>query len=261
VKAWFALAVAFGAGCNNSHSVADAGGPAVRPATVLDGGFIGSDAVTIDPLPVNPLPDAGNSDLGVSPDAAASEVPSIPDAGVDSAWPTPLRHVVVIVKENHTFDNYFGSFPGADGTLQANGTNACATSKGSAACARAPDAPSHDLGHSHSNALVDWANGRMDGWNQAGGSDNGDGLSYAQYIEQDIPNYWQYARHFVLGDRFFANVLAPSFPGHLFPLAAQAGWSYDDPPTDLPGKIVAGPPVKVLAPHPFGVVMNGRATR
>ena len=28
----------------------------------------------------------------------------------------PIKHVVVIVKENHTFDNYFGSFPGAEGT-------------------------------------------------------------------------------------------------------------------------------------------------
>jgi phospholipase C len=32
----------------------------------------------------------------------------------------PVDHVVMIVKENHTFDNYFGTFPGANGdaTLQ-----------------------------------------------------------------------------------------------------------------------------------------------
>ena len=27
----------------------------------------------------------------------------------------PIEHVVIIVKENHTFDNYFGTFPGATG--------------------------------------------------------------------------------------------------------------------------------------------------
>jgi phospholipase C len=177
-------------------------------------------------------------------------LPPAPDAGRDT-WPTPLRHVVVIVKENHTFDNYFGSFPGADGTLKPDGTNVCTTPNGSGPCAQAPDAPTHDLCHGHACALVDWDEGKLDGWNRTGGSDTGDNLAYAQYTENDIPNYWQYARHFVLGDRFFANVLGPSFPGHFFPLAAQAGWAYDNPPTDLPSKIIPGLPPTVLGPHPF----------
>jgi phospholipase C len=29
----------------------------------------------------------------------------------------PIEHVVIIVKENHTFDHHFGTFPGADGKL------------------------------------------------------------------------------------------------------------------------------------------------
>ena len=28
---------------------------------------------------------------------------------------TPIQHLVTILQENHTFDNYFGTFPGADG--------------------------------------------------------------------------------------------------------------------------------------------------
>src|SRR5215467_1399339 len=28
---------------------------------------------------------------------------------------TAVQHIVFIVNENHTFDNYFGTFPGADG--------------------------------------------------------------------------------------------------------------------------------------------------
>ena len=145
-----------------------------------------------------------------------------PDA--DAAL-TPIKHVVVVVKENHTFDNYFGSFPGADGIAQIQ------TATGMIAPPRAPDLP-RDLCHTHRCALTDFAAGAMNGWDQvAGASNNGDNLTYAQYGEADIPNYWQYARTFALADRFFANVLGPSFPGHTFVLAAQAGWARDNPPT------------------------------
>jgi phospholipase C len=45
---------------------------------------------------------------------AAVDAPVVADARL----PIPIEHVVVVVKENHTFDNYFGSFPGADGVDQ-----------------------------------------------------------------------------------------------------------------------------------------------
>lgn len=32
-----------------------------------------------------------------------------------------IRHVVIIMQENHSFDNYFGTFPGADGIPMKNG--------------------------------------------------------------------------------------------------------------------------------------------
>ncbi len=138
----------------------------------------------------------------------------------------PIKHVVVIVKENHTFDNYFGSFPGAEGT------SSCPTPDGS--CPQAPDSTPRDLCHEHSCALTEWNHGRMNGWDAVSGTSvNGDELAYAQYHESDIPNYWQYAKTFTLGDHFFASMLGPSFPGHLFVLAAQAGWAVGNPNTDL----------------------------
>jgi phospholipase C len=74
----------------------------------------------------------------------------------------------------------------------------------------------------------------MDGWDTvAGTSQNGDNLAYAQYREKDIPNYWAYAKSFTLGDRFFSSVLAPSFPGHAFVLAAQSGWTTGNPNTTI----------------------------
>jgi phospholipase C len=155
------------------------------------------------------------------------------DAGADAAGSgVPIKHVVVIVKENHTFDNYFGAFPGAEGTLSTTGQNLCATPQGNVPCTHAPDAPTHDLCHGHACGLVDWDNGKMDGWGQPGGSDTGDGLAYAQYGEADIPNYWKYARTFTLGDHFFAGMIGPSMPGHMFTVAAQAGWATGNPPSD-----------------------------
>ncbi len=80
--------------------------------------------------------------------------------------PIPIKHVVVIVKENHTFDNYFGSFPGARGHADADGQNLCPTAgRWQAPCRDAPDAPKHDLCHEHECALTDWNGGEMNGWN------------------------------------------------------------------------------------------------
>ncbi len=45
--------------------------------------------------------------------------------------------------------------------------------------------------------------------------------SYVQYHEEDIPNYWAYARHFVLADRFFSSTYGPTGIEHLFTVAAQ----------------------------------------
>src|SRR5947199_7208408 len=35
----------------------------------------------------------------------------------DASNPIPIKHIVFIIKENHSFDNYFGRFPGAHGTI------------------------------------------------------------------------------------------------------------------------------------------------
>jgi phospholipase C len=117
--------------------------------------------------------------------------------------PIKIKHVVVIVKENHTFDNFFGSFPGVNGSPKdGNGVPQCPTgnvlSTGALemqACQAAPDIVGHDLCHLHSCALADWDQGKLDGWSTAAGSDNGgvgdgDGVVYKQYSEASIPVSW-----------------------------------------------------------------------
>lgn len=148
-------------------------------------------------------------------------------AGGSGGFPTPIEHVIVIVKENHTFDNYFGSFPGADGVTM------CQLKNGTIPCPKAPDSTPRDLCHSHDCGLTDWNHGAMDGWEDVSGSDvGGDHLAWAQYDETSIPNYWAYAKAFTLADHFHSSMIGPSFPGHMFPLAAQAGWALGNPPTD-----------------------------
>jgi phospholipase C len=182
-------------------------------------------------------PDAGNnpdaqkgSDSGLPIDAGTPVDSGTADSGTLDAGPTsyPIKHVIVVVKENHTFDNYFGSFPGAEGT------STCFYSDGgSFACPHAPNFTPRDMDHSHGAGLTDWNHGAMNGWDLVSGTSvNGDNLAYAQYHQSDIPNYWSYASTYALGDHFFAEMMGPSFPGHMMVLAAQAGWSLGNPDTN-----------------------------
>lgn len=224
--------------CGNSTGITAAdGGPAPLDAGPSDGGRdAGPDAgdagVTTSKdagVDAGPPPDAGPPDGGCYLDDDCPSGQFCDDSQTPASCLTaPIKHVVIIVKENHSFDNYFGSFPGAEGTTVAM------TASGPVPVTEASDVPPHDLCHEHSCALTDLDNGQMDGWKKSGGSDTGDGMAFQQYYEQDIPNYWQYARNFGLADHFFSGDLGPSFPGHLFPLAAQSGTAIGNPSDLIP---------------------------
>lgn len=102
----------------------------------------------------------------------------------------PVQHVVIIVKENHTFDNYFGRFPGVegDGTLP-----------------DAPNPPLSDHTHTHEAWLA-----------------RASGASKQQYGEKDIPAYWAYARQYGICDHYFTDVAGPSTPNHLMLITAAS---------------------------------------
>ena len=53
--------------------------------------------------------------------------------------------------------------------------------------------------------------------------------TYTQYTQSQIPNYWRWAQDFVLSDRFFSSMHGPSFPNHLYSMAAQSGGARDNP--------------------------------
>ncbi len=203
----------------------DAGWDSGQPSSVPDAGADAGSKPGMDAGADAGLPDAradaGAADAGADagPDAGAA------DAGPISVPPGKIEHLVFIVNENHTFDNLFSGFPGADSIQTIPGPD------GGFPAPQCPDALPRDLCHEHSCALTDWDDGGMDGWaNVAGSSDDaGDRLAWCQYTQSEIPGYWALASNYALADHFHASMLGPSFPGHMFTLAAQAGWSVGNP--------------------------------
>jgi phospholipase C len=150
-----------------------------------------------------------------------SPVPSAPAGGrATPRW--PIEHVVFLIKENRTFDNLFGTFPGANGVTVGYDRGV-----------RRPLTPgtdggigSEDIPHCYTCSLAAWNHGKMDGFNQGAVSDR---WAYTQLHRAQLPNYWHWAREFVLADNFFSSAQGPSFPNHLYSIAAQSGGAHDNP--------------------------------
>ena len=136
-----------------------------------------------------------------------------------------IEHIVFIVKENRSFDTYFGTFPGADGVTMGR------TSKGEVVpLTPTPDGLAFDIGHRWGDTLRAIDGGKMDGFDLVtNGNLDGTMLPYTQMRESDIPNYFAYARNFVLADHMFSSLQGPSFPNHLYTVAAQAGGAINNP--------------------------------
>jgi phospholipase C len=141
-----------------------------------------------------------------------------------------IKHIVFFVKENRTFDNYFGTFPGA------NGTRVATTSTGQTVPLQHETDSIPDIDHSSTGAIMAYDGGKMDKFNLLNSKSKPAGAygnnSLTQFYQQDIPNYWSYAQQFVLGDAMFSSLLGPSFPNHLYSVAAQSGGAVNNPKTD-----------------------------
>ena len=116
-----------------------------------------------------------------------------------------IEHIVFVIKENRTFDHLFGRFPGADGATEG------------ISC----DGETVPLKRTHDQTL-DAPHGFLDGVRAINGGRMNcfEPIGYNQYREEDIPNYWAYAREFVLADRFFSSVYGPTGIEHLWTFAA-----------------------------------------
>jgi phospholipase C len=141
----------------------------------------------------------------------------------DTKTKTPIKHLVVLMQENHTFDNYFGTYPGADG-IPSNvkmPVNPQDPNAGYVESWHVGDSTISDLSHSSTTFYEQYNSGKMDGFIAALNTRKQDGrVAMGYYDDRDIPYYWNLADHYVLFDRFFSSAKDGSFANHMYWVAA-----------------------------------------
>jgi phospholipase C len=145
---------------------------------------------------------------------------------------TPIGHVITILQENHTYDNYFGTYPKGDG-IPPGTCVPVDPSRPKGRCIR----PFHigdnrivprDLDHSGETYLRQLNRGKLDGFVHALNLRNQDGrLALGYYDERDLPYYWNLADEYVLFDRFFSSAGAGSFLNHVYWVTGGPGGGRD----------------------------------
>jgi len=174
----------------------------------------------------------------------------------------PIKHIIFIIQENHTFDNYFGMYPGANGIssgasspVDPNSTLDSAVSvfhqnstlpiliqgdelppgvsdplefgednSDNVSVSHLSSIVTTDISHTWQAAHVAYDNGKMDGFVYA---QDILGLNGAEamgyYTRSDLPYYYDYADNYVLDDDFFSSLMGPSLPNHLYIASGTSG--------------------------------------
>lgn len=173
----------------------------------------------------------------------SSGAPILP--AVPSSKPSPIKHVVILIQENRSFDDFFATFPGADGATQ--GTMKTATGDVTVPLVKG-GLVVYDVAHGHSTFVKEYDGGKMDGF----------ALAYAgihhvvqqigvynyRYVDpQEIAPYWTMAKQYVLADHMFQTQASGSFTAHQDLIAGGTAlnrWtSVIDDPSDSGGKQAA----------------------
>jgi len=113
-------------------------------------------------------------------------------SGVDPRAHDLIKNIIFFIQENHSFDNLFAGFPGANGD---------------SAGQDCPDSLQIDPPHLHSDAFP------SDGATSE--------EARCSYPEAGAPNYWKAARAFTLCDNYYGDVRGPSFPNFLMMISGQ----------------------------------------
>jgi phospholipase C len=167
--------------------------------------------------------------VSVALTAGASGAAATPDS--------PIKHVIEVMLENHTFDNLFGQFPGADGIPP--GTTML---NPSAASSSAPDVhpvfatPNEgdvmnalNNGRGQEQMVMDYQPGKgyqMDHFTLLPADSM---ASITEFGPQFDPNQQYLAQHYELADHNFQPFIAPTMPNVVAALNATAhGWYYNN---------------------------------
>ncbi len=160
-----------------------------------------------------------------------------------------IKHVIVIMQENRSFDSYFGTFPGALGLPG----SACVPNGPGLPCVK-PYVDHADVngGGPSWSVRMPWPTTTTGGWTgsccrpiagrlaapirpipECTNSATPDVMGY--HTKSDIPNYWTYAKDFVLQDHMFEPSASWSLPAHLFTVSE---WSATCTQHDNPSSCV-----------------------
>jgi phospholipase C len=174
------------------------------------------------------------------PSSLRKIIDGVPAARLTSARATApiseIKHVVVLMQENRSFDHYFGAMPGVRGFndpqaipgvfKQADADNADGylypfhTDTHSTAAQKLPS-NSHDWGPQHDS----WNNGAMDGFVSSRIPSDVDGIagqySMAYFSRDDIPFHWALADAFTICDGYHCSVQGPTIPNRLYLMTGQ----------------------------------------
>ncbi|HET6504897.1 MAG TPA: alkaline phosphatase family protein [Amycolatopsis sp.] len=172
---------------------------------------------------------AGPASTAASASAGAAAAPGIPG--------TPIKHVIEIMVENHTFDNLFGTFPGADG-IPANTTLVNPGSSSSSAPDVHPVFATPNEGDVM-NALTNGRNQEQMAMDYQPGKGyqmdhftllpQNSFASVTEFGPQFDPNQQYLAQHYELADHNFQPEIAPTQPNVMTALNGTShGWYFND---------------------------------
>ena len=175
------------------------------------------------PAPVADVPAVDQYTSNAGGNGLGAPAPDPPGSGF-MVGHSPIKHIIILVRENHSFDNLFGTFPGANGTRYAHvGPTVVKMTK-------TPDMLSRDIVHAGGAAYYAVDGGYMDQfYNEQYAWQNGQDVADSQYQKPQIPIYWSYASHYALADDFFATVQSSSFSNHLVTITGSSLHALDNP--------------------------------
>lgn len=116
---------------------------------------------------------------------------------------SPIKHIVIVLQENRTFDDIFHGYPGANYAKVGVGPNGK-----SIALHETHLMTPWDPAHSYEEWRVEYDNGLMDGFayeNLDGGRAPFKNFAYSYAMQQDVQPYWDLAKEGVLADNMFAD--------------------------------------------------------
>ncbi|HEY1975309.1 MAG TPA: alkaline phosphatase family protein [Candidatus Baltobacteraceae bacterium] len=128
-----------------------------------------------------------------------------------------IKHVVIIVQENRSFDNIFANFPGAESKSYGY------MSTGTRVSLQPIPFEKKYIDHYYRDAVHDYDGGKMDGFDLQGGLTGVIGAYAYSYLDRpQVEPYWRMAKRYVLADHMFPTMMGPSFTAHLTLIAGTA---------------------------------------